>query len=186
MKLIPQAIPEVVLIEGPVFQDDRGAFLEAWREDQFAANELPTNWKQENISSSRFVGTVRGLHWQIAPYAQAKLIRVLTGRVFDVVVDLRKGSSTYLQRVEVELSASKNQQLLVPVGFAHGFCTLELNSSVLYKTSTFYAPSHERSLLWNDPKFAISWPVDHEKAILSAKDAAAPVFSSLTQSDVDF
>ena len=129
------------------------------------------------------VGTVRGLHFQLKPRAQGKLVRCLVGSILDVAVDIRKGSPTYGQHVKVELSADNGQQLWVPPGFAHGFCTLEPNSVIAYKVTDYYSPEHDRGLRWNDPALAIDWPVTEDKAILSTKDRVQPLLSEL---DADF
>ncbi len=125
-------------------------------------------------------GTVRGLHFQKPPFAQAKLVRVLNGKILDVVVDLRRSSASYGQHVAVELSDADDEQLLVPAGFAHGFCTLEPNTVVLYKVDAVYSAAHDRGLNWADPKLAIKWPVTAENAVLSDKDRKLPMLDELT------
>jgi len=133
---------------------------------------------QDNHSYSREAGTVRGLHFQRPPAAQAKLVRVTRGRILDVAVDVRRGSPTYGRWVGVELSAETGDQLFVPVGFAHAFCTLEAHTEVLYKVSALYDPDADAGLIWNDPDLAIPWPVSAEKAIVSRKDGELPRFES--------
>jgi dTDP-4-dehydrorhamnose 3,5-epimerase len=184
MKITPLALDGIMLVEGPVFEDARGAFLETWREDRFGQAGMATNWQQDNLSRSRLKGTIRGLHWQMPPFAQAKLVRVITGRILDVIVDIRRGSQTFGQAIGVELSGDVNQALLVPVGFAHGFCTLVDNTVVTYKTSAVYDPSSERSLRWASPDLNIAWPVNTQDAIISEKDGLAPVWADLAQEDL--
>jgi dTDP-4-dehydrorhamnose 3,5-epimerase len=170
----PLALPEIKLISAPRYGDQRGYFAETYVRRDFAAAGIPIEFVQDNESLSRAPGTVRGLHFQIAPFAQAKLIRVLTGRVFDACVDLRRSSPRYGRQATVELSAESGDQLFVPAGFAHGFCTLEPDTTVLYKVDAVYSAEHERGILWLDPTLAIPWPVAADAAILSAKDAALP------------
>jgi dTDP-4-dehydrorhamnose 3,5-epimerase len=170
----PLALPEIKLISAPRFADPRGYFAETYVRRDFAAAGISIEFVQDNESLSRPPGTVRGLHFQIAPFAQAKLIRVLTGRIFDVCVDLRRSSPRYGQHATVELSAESGDQLFVPAGFAHGLCTLEPDTTVLYKVDAVYSAEHERGMLWSDPALAIAWPVGPDAAILSAKDAALP------------
>jgi dTDP-4-dehydrorhamnose 3,5-epimerase len=173
------------LIEGPLlitpqlFGDDRGFFYESWNQRRFdEAVGAPTSFAQDNHSrSSR--GVLRGLHYQLEPEPQGKLVRCPLGAVFDVAVDLRRGSATFGQWVGAELSADNQQQLWVPVGFGHGFLTLSETAEVLYKASGFWSKTCERSLLWNDPQLAIAWPLDRlngDAPLLAEKDAAAPSF----------
>lgn len=179
-------------VEGPllltprVFQDDRGFFYESWNRRTFAeALGLPIEqspvFAQDNHSSSSF-GVVRGLHFQLEPEPQAKLVRCVVGEIFDVAVDLRQSSPTFGQSVGALLSASNHQQLWVPVGFAHGFMTLSDHAEVLYKASHFWSKDCERSLLWNDPALGLPWPLDRlggQEACLAAKDAGAPTLAEL-------
>lgn len=174
MEVIPQAIPEVLLIKPRKFEDSRGFFCETYNEARAKEAGIPTHFGQDNQSMSRAVGTIRGLHFQIGEMAQAKLVRVLQGRILDVAVDIRKGSPTYGQHVKVELSASGMEQLYVPVGFAHAFCTLEPDTEVFYKVTNLYSPAHEMGIIWNDPDLGIEWPVKAENAMLSDKDMKAP------------
>ena len=164
------AIPEVVLIEPKVFGDERGFFYESFSRKLFAAGTgVDFDFVQDNHSrSSR--GVLRGLHYQIQQ-AQGKLVRVVQGRVFDVAVDLRRSAPSFGQWVGVELSADNKHMLWVPPGFAHGFLTLSDTAEFVYKTTDYYAPAHERSLLWNDPQIGIRWPLDGEP-VLAKKDAA--------------
>lgn len=174
MEIIPQAIPEVLLLKPKKFEDSRGYFCETYNEGRAKDAGLPLHYGQDNQSLSRKVGTVRGLHFQIGEMAQAKLVRVLKGRILDVAVDIRKGSPTYGQHVKAELSASGMEQLFVPVGFAHAFCTLEPDTEVFYKVTNLYSPAHEMGILWNDPDLGIDWPVKAEDAALSDKDIKLP------------
>jgi dTDP-4-dehydrorhamnose 3,5-epimerase len=170
------AIPEVVEIIPPKHGDHRGFFSEVFKRPVLEAAGIAIDWMQDNQSFSADVGTVRGLHLQAPPFAQAKLIRVLRGAIFDVAVDLRKGSPDYGKWVAAELSGDKWNQLLVPVGFAHGFMTLTPDTEVLYKVSAPYSPVSEMAIRWDDPDLAIAWPRAGE-AILSGKDAVAPSFA---------
>ena len=163
------AIPDVKLITPRRFADDRGWFTETW-----SRNALDVDFCQDNQSLSHAIGTVRGLHFQKPPHAQAKLVSVLRGRILDVAVDIRRGSPTFGQHVAVELSAEDGNQLFVPRGFAHGFCTLERDTHVLYKVDAFYAPESDAGLYWADAALGITWPVDEAKAHLSPKDAKLP------------
>jgi len=174
LSIRPLALPEIKLISAPRFRDQRGYFAETYVQGDFAAAGIATDFVQDNESLSRAVGTVRGLHFQIPPFAQAKLIRVLTGRIFDACLDLRRSSPRYGRHVTVELSAETGDQLFVPAGFAHGFCTLEPDTTVLYKVDAIYSAEHERGIAWADPALAIPWPIGQDAAVLSAKDAALP------------
>lgn len=158
------------------FADRRGHFCETWNRDRLAEAGISIDFCQDNLSFSRPVGTVRGLHFQTPPFAQDKLISVLSGRILDVAVDLRDGAPTYGQHIVEELTAEGGEQLLIPKGFAHGFCTLEPDTTVFYKVSAPYAPAHDAGLLWNDPDLAIRWPVDATQAVLSEKDQHLPGF----------
>lgn len=170
----PTEIPEVVEVIPPRFGDHRGFFSEVFKREGFAAGGIDQDWVQDNQSYSRDVGTVRGLHFQVPPVAQAKLVRVLRGAIFDVAVDIRRGSPTYGQWVGVELSAEKWNQLLIPAGFAHCFMTVQPDTEVLYKVDAAWSREHERALLWNDPDLAIAWPDVGVPVTLSGKDAEAP------------
>ncbi len=172
-------IPAVKLIIPKVFEDPRGLFFEPYNQDRFALHGINLVFVQDNQSWSKDAGTVRGLHFQVEPKAQHKLVRVLQGRILDVAVDLRRASPTYGQWVSEELSADNRRQLLIPVGFAHGFCALDPDTVVFYKTTGHYSPEHELGLAWDDPSIAISWPVAPGKAILSEKDTRLPRFSEL-------
>ncbi|EFM11921.1 dTDP-4-dehydrorhamnose 3,5-epimerase [Paenibacillus curdlanolyticus YK9] len=172
MKIIHTKLDGVLVIETNVFGDHRGFFTESYNEEKFLAAGIDYKFVQDNHSLSSEAGTVRGLHFQLAPKAQTKLVRVVAGAIYDVAVDLRKDSSTYGQWVGVILSESNKRQLLVPQGFAHGFCTLTPNTQVLYKVDAYYSQEHDRGLLWNDPDIGIEWPTD--RVILSDKDKVHP------------
>ena len=174
MKSQPTAIPEVTLITPERFGDLRGYLSEVYRHDRLRQLGIEVDFLQDNISLSADVGTVRGLHFQITPMAQAKIVFVLRGAILDVAVDLRAGSPTFGQHVSAMLSEDNGHQLYVPVGFAHGFATLAPNTLVYYKISSLYTPELERGILWNDPDLAIEWPVSTDRAIVSARDKQQP------------
>jgi len=176
----PTDIPDVRIVTPRRFVDHRGSFSETYNRQRFLDAGIDVEFVQDNHSLSREVGTVRGLHFQIGPFAQAKLVSVLRGRILDIVVDLRKSSPTYGRHVPLELAAETGQQLFVPVGFAHGFCTLEPDTEVAYKVSAYYSPEHDRGLAWDDPDLGIPWPVRPESAILSDKDRTHPRLADLT------
>lgn len=179
LEVIPTAIPAVKIIVAKTFVDARGFFSEIHNRQRFAEHGIDLDFVQENHSLSVKAGTIRGLHFQSPPKAQDKLVRVLRGRILDVAVDLRSGSPTYGQWVAEELSAENRRQLLVPIGFAHGFCTLVPDTEVLYKVTDYYSPEHDLGVLWNDPRIAIEWPISPQNAILSDKDRVLPAFDSL-------
>ena len=175
MKFMPTRIPDVVLIEPQVFGDDRGFFMETWRAEAFSQAGLPATFVQDNHSRSRR-GSLRGLHYQLQQ-PQGKLVRVGIGSVFDVAVDLRKGSATFGEWVGAELSAENRLQMWVPPGFAHGFLVLSESADFLYKCTDYYHPASERVLAWNDPDIAIDWPLEPGMDILlSKKDMAGTRF----------
>lgn len=171
----------VYLIEPAVFGDNRGFFMESYNAEKFNSAGLNFNFVQDNHSLSVETGVIRGLHYQLNPKAQTKLVRVVAGAIYDVVVDIRKSSPTFGQWQGVILSAENKRQLLVPKGFAHGFCTLVPNTEVLYKVDEFYSPEHDRGILWNDPALAIDWPTS--KPILSDKDRKHPL---LKDAEINF
>jgi dTDP-4-dehydrorhamnose 3,5-epimerase len=177
MKVTPARVADVLIVEPRVFGDERGFFLESFNQKVF--NEAVGReiiFVQDSHSRSA-KNVVRGLHWQVAPKAQGKLVRVVHGEVFDVAVDLRDGSATYGQWAGEILSADNKKQLWIPPGFAHGFLTLSASADFLYKTTEYYSPEHERSLRWNDPTIAIAWPVTGD-VLLSPKDSVAPFLAS--------
>lgn len=175
------AIPDVRIIKARKFGDHRGFFSETWNRRSFAEAGIDIDFVQDNHSLSAEIGTLRGLHFQGPPHAQDKLVRVVKGRILDVAVDLRKSSPTFGKWVAAELSAEGWQQILVPIGFAHGFCTLEADTEVIYKVSNYYAPQADFGVSWNDPDLAIDWPVSADKVVLSDKDKVQPRFSELKQ-----
>ncbi len=174
MKVIATSIPDVLIVEPDMVDDERGFFFESWNAKEFRAKVgCDEPFVQDNHSRSRR-GVLRGLHYQVRQ-PQAKLVRVVRGRVFDVVVDLRKSSPTFGRWTGTDLSACNHRQSWIPVGFAHGFLVLSDSADVLYKTTDYYAPQHERCVIWNDPAIAIEWPRDI-KPLLSAKDQAGVLF----------
>lgn len=181
MQVTPLAIPEVKVITPRKFGDERGFFSETWSKRAFAGLGLPTEFVQDNHSLSRPVGVIRGLHFQIAPHAQDKLVRVLRGSILDIAVDIRRGSPTYGRHVTAVLSGENWSQLWVPKGFAHGFVTLEPDTEVAYKVTGDYAPDCDRGLAWDDVDLGIAWPVAPEAAILSPKDRTHPRLKDLPE-----
>ena len=173
-------IPDVILVEPEVFSDQRGFFMELYKRTDYLANNIPFDFVQVNMSFSRR-GVVRGLHYQLRPMEQGKLVTVLKGKIVDVAVDIRKGSPWFGKYVMVEISADKPQLLWIPPGFAHGFQALE-ESLVLYLVTKEYSPQHERCIAWNDPEVGIPWPI-REKVILSEKDKKCP---QLKQAETNF
>ncbi len=179
MDVIETRISGVKRVVPKRFGDARGWFSETFRVDALARAGIDCVFVQDNQSFSAPKGTIRGLHFQIAPQAQTKLVRVLSGAILDVAVDLRRDSATYGQHVAVTLDAEGGEQLLIPHGFAHGFCTLTPDTMVAYKVDAYYSPAHDRALVWNDPEVGIDWPVSDAEAILSDKDRKAPSLSEL-------
>ncbi len=173
------AIPGPVLVQPKRYGDHRGFVLETYSSRDFAALGVADDFVQDNHSLSAAAGTVRGLHFQLPPHAQAKLVRVLRGRILDIAVDLRRSSPHYGRHVAAELSAENAVQLYVPPGFAHGFCTLEADTEVAYKLTDFYAPECDRGLAWDDPALALPWPVRPAEAQLSDKDRRQPLLADL-------
>ncbi|MEJ0100732.1 MAG: dTDP-4-dehydrorhamnose 3,5-epimerase [Pseudomonadota bacterium] len=178
MKTTPTNLPEVLILEPAVYGDARGFFMESYNERAFsAAMGIAVHFVQDNHSRSA-CGVLRGLHYQLAPHAQGKLVRVTSGRVFDVAVDMRRGSSRFGQWAGVELSCENHRQLWIPPGFAHGFLVLSESADFLYKTTDYYAPQAERSVKWDDQSIGIRWPLAAgSKPTVSDKDAAARDFS---------
>ncbi|MEO6731247.1 MAG: dTDP-4-dehydrorhamnose 3,5-epimerase [Ferruginibacter sp.] len=173
MPFIKTAFPGLLVFEPKVFEDSRGYFFESYNEKTFSAEGVDIKFIQDNQAKSTY-GVIRGLHFQLAPYAQTKLIRVLSGNILDVVVDIRKGSPTHGQVYALELSAENKKQLLVPKGFAHGYSVLSETSEVLYKCDEFYNKQSEGGLLYNDPTLAIDWQIPADKAVVSDKDLVQP------------
>jgi dTDP-4-dehydrorhamnose 3,5-epimerase len=179
-QIVRTAIPEVWAIRPRVFPDNRGSFIETYNAKTFAEVGLELTFVQDNQSISTRKGTVRGLHFQIPPMAQAKLVRVLRGSILDVAVDLRRGSPTYGHHVSRMLSAANQEQLFIPIGFAHGFCTHEDDTVVLYKVSNSYSPAHERGVRWNDAVLAVDWGISEAEALLSVRDQTYPGLNELS------
>jgi dTDP-4-dehydrorhamnose 3,5-epimerase len=180
VQVTPLAIADVCLIAPKRFQDARGYFCETYQRDTFAAAGITVDFVQDNESLSVSTGTVRGLHYQAPPFTQAKLVRVLAGAVFDVAVDIRTGSPTFGKFVTATLSAENGEQLFIPEGFAHGFCSLADNTVLAYKVSAPYSKEHDFGVSWNDPDLAIPWPVPDADAVLSDKDAALPRLTDIS------
>lgn len=178
MNIIKTHIQDLVIIEPRVFGDVRGYFFESFSQKNFEEKVFNTTFVQDNESQSTF-GVLRGLHFQKSPFAQAKLVRAVKGKVLDVAVDLRVGSPTYGQHASVELSEENKRQFFVPRGFAHGFVVLSNEAIFQYKCDNYYAPQAEGSLLWNDPTLKIDWKIDTEKVILSEKDKISPLLKDL-------
>lgn len=172
-------ITDVLVIAPRIFRDERGFFSETYNQKTLAAAGFDQTFVQDNHSMSRERGVVRGLHFQINPEPQGKLVRVVRGAIFDVAVDIRHGSPTFGQHVSRVISADNWEQLWVPVGFAHGFCTIEPDTEVIYKVTGYYSPECDRGMAWNDPALGIDWPVAPNHAVLSAKDKAHPTLSEL-------
>jgi dTDP-4-dehydrorhamnose 3,5-epimerase len=170
----PLAIPEVKLLTPPRFADARGFFSETWSEARYRALGVPGPFVQDNHVLSRERGTVRGLHLQIAPFVQGKLVRVVRGAIWDVAVDVRRGSPTYGRHVAAVLSAENWQQFWVPGGFLHGYCSLEPDTEVIYKVTALWDRAAERAVAWDDPDLALPWPVSPAEAVLSDKDRGLP------------
>jgi dTDP-4-dehydrorhamnose 3,5-epimerase len=181
MLIEPTAIPEVRLITPKRHGDHRGFLSEVYSRRALAAAGIDIDFVQDNHTMTALAGTVRGLHYQLPPMAQAKLVRVTRGAIYDVAVDLRRRSPTFGRHVGAIVSAEAWNQILVPVGFAHGFCTLTPDTEVIYRLSNDYAPTHERGLLWNDEALRIEWPVESDAAILSDRDRKNPRLADLTE-----
>ncbi|GLI19871.1 dTDP-4-dehydrorhamnose 3,5-epimerase [Tepidanaerobacter syntrophicus] len=181
MKVINTAIEGIYIIKPQVFEDPRGWFMETYSKEKLAKQGIDIDFIQDNHSFSTNRGTIRGLHFQINPKAQAKLVRCTRGRILDVAVDIRKGSPTYKKWVSVELSEENKKQLFIPKGFAHGFATLTDNVEIQYKVDEYYSPENDRSIRFDDPEINVDWGI--ENPILSEKDMKAPL---LKDSDNNF
>lgn len=181
MKVIELKLDGASIIEPVVHGDNRGFFMESYNEQAFKQNGIHHNFIQDNHSLSAETGVLRGLHYQLNPKAQTKLVRVLRGAIYDVIVDIRKNSPTFGQWVGVILSEDNKRQLLVPKGFAHGFCTLGPSTQVLYKVDEYYSPENDRGILWSDPSLGIDWPTT--SPILSDKDKRHPL---LKDAEINF
>lgn len=178
MEITPTSLKEVLIIEPKVFEDPRGFFMETYHQSRYAQHGIPSRFVQDNLSFS-VRGTLRGLHYQLTR-AQAKLVQVITGEIFDVAVDIRTGSATFGQWAGVRLSGENRRQLFIPQGFAHGFCVLSESAHFSYKCSDVYAPEDEAGILWSDPDIRIDWPV--ADPIISEKDKALPCLSDMPPS----
>ncbi|MEK3838566.1 MULTISPECIES: dTDP-4-dehydrorhamnose 3,5-epimerase [unclassified Paenibacillus] len=183
MKFIKTHLEDVLVVEPAVFGDHRGWFMETYSEAKFHEQELRYQFVQDNQSYSAVKGTLRGLHFQLNPKAQTKLVRCTRGSIFDVAVDIRQGSPSYGKWFGIELNAENKKQLLIPKGFAHGFMTLTEDVEVQYKCDELYAPECDGGILWNDPDIAIEWPMD-VIPVLSAKDEQAPLLKDVTHNFV--
>ena len=179
MEVVETDLPGVVVLTPKKFGDHRGFFSEVYNRSLFAKAGIDVDFVQDNHSLSAETGVVRGLHYQLNPMAQAKLIRVVRGAILDVVVDVRRDSPTFGKHVKEILSTENWRQVYVPVGFAHGFATLAPNTEVVYKVTSYYSPTHERGLRWNDPALGIDWGIDESRAVLSERDRKHPVLSEL-------
>ncbi len=179
MNVIKTELPGVVILEPQVFGDARGWFMESWSKKKMEAMGISVDFVQDNHSFSAEKGTLRGLHYQLNPMAQAKMLRVSRGVIFDVAVDIRRGSPTYAKWVGVELSAENYRQLFIPRGFAHGFITLTDDVEVQYKADNFYSPDCDGNIRWDDPEIGVVWPISPR--VLSDKDSSAPLLSERTE-----
>ena len=182
MNVIQTEIPGVVIIEPKIFGDSRGYFYESFSEREFVEKVCDTHFVQDNQSKSCY-GVVRGLHFQKPPHTQAKLVRVIKGRVLDIAVDVRKGSPTYGKHVAVELTEDNHRQFFIPKGFAHGFAVLSEEAVFQYKCDNYYAPQSEGAIAWNDPDLGIDWGIPEAKVLLSEKDSKHPC---LKDADIPF
>lgn len=174
MNVTELAIAGVKLVVPRKISDSRGHFSETWNQRDFADAGIEVDFVQDNVSLSRAAGTVRGLHYQKPPMVQAKLVRAVRGSLFDVAVDLRRASPTYGRHVSAILTGERGEQLFIPAGFAHGFCTLEPDTEVAYKISGFYSREHDTGIFWNDPDIGIDWPLQGREPVLSEKDRHLP------------
>ncbi|MDP5275507.1 dTDP-4-dehydrorhamnose 3,5-epimerase [Chengkuizengella axinellae] len=170
-------LPGVFIVETPSFEDHRGFFMEVYQKHKFHNAGLSANFIQDNHSFSKDAGVIRGLHYQLNPKAQTKLVRAATGVIIDIAVDIRKGSPTFSKWISVILSEYNKRQLYIPKGFAHGFCTLTTNTNVIYKVDEQYSPELDRGIAWDDPDIGIEWPITHP--ILSSKDKKHPLLKEV-------
>lgn len=178
----PQKIKDIILIKPKLFGDNRGFFMECYKKSEFAANGIDVEFKQDNHSKSAAY-VLRGLHYQAKPYVQAKIVRCVKGRIYDIAVDIRPNSETFGQYVKFELSEENKKMLYIPEGFAHGFVVLSDEAEILYKTSKEYTPQADRGILWNDKDLNIDWGIDFEP-VLSEKDKVQPKFSEINMGEV--
>lgn len=176
MKVTPLVLEGALTLSPAMHQDHRGFFAEIFRRSVASVHEFDLDYVQENVSYSASKGTIRGLHWQAKPAAQAKLVRVNAGSILDVIVDIRPASPTFGSHLAIRLDALSLTQIFVPTGFAHGFCTLESDTVVAYRVNAYFSAEHERGIRFDDPHLNIAWPIAGEQAITSAKDQALPLF----------
>jgi dTDP-4-dehydrorhamnose 3,5-epimerase len=181
MQVIETAIPDVKVLLPKKFGDNRGFFSEIYSRKAFEAAGIRSDFVQDNHSLSAEVGVVRGLHFQLSPMAQDKLVRVVRGAILDVAVDIRRSSATFGRHVAEVISAENWKQILIPAGFAHGFRTLEPNTEVIYKVTNFYSPEHDRGIRWNDPAVGIDWGVTESQAVLSERDRKHPLLAEAAE-----
>lgn len=181
MKIVEAEIPAVKMVYPRRINDHRGFFSEIYRKSVFGEHGIELEFLQENHSLSRLPGTVRGLHFQSHPMAQAKLVRVVKGAAFDVAVDIRHGSPTFGRHVAAHLSATEGNNIFIPEGFAHGFCTLEPDTEVVYRVSRYWDREHDLGLMWCDPALDVQWPVAPERAIVSERDRSLPLLGDLPE-----
>lgn len=174
MKIFETKLNGVIIIAPFVFDDNRGFFFESYSKSKYEKKGIFNTFVQDNQSLSKNKGTIRGMHYQLLPKAQSKLIRVISGEMVNYVVDIRKGSPTFAQHISITLTAKNKKQLYIPKGFANGFCTLSDNCEIIYKVDDYFSPEHDRCFLWNDPDINIDWPV--KEPILSERDKNAPLF----------
>jgi dTDP-4-dehydrorhamnose 3,5-epimerase len=179
MQIAGTEIVDVKLITPVRHVDSRGFFSEVFKENVLREHGIAVRFVQDNHSLSGSQGVIRGLHFQTPPFAQAKLVRVTAGSILDVAVDIHWGSPSFGRHVAVVLSGSEGNQIFIPEGFAHGYCTLERDTEVIYKVSAYYSPEHDRGLLWNDPALAIEWPIPADRALVSDRDQKHPVLARL-------
>lgn len=179
MQVIPTEIPDVKVLVPKRFKDARGFFSETYNRETLRGSGIHAEFVQDNHSLSVEKGVVRGLHYQIAPMAQDKLVRVISGAILDVAVDIRRASPTFGRHVAVKVSSEEWNQIYVPIGFAHGFVTLEANTQVIYKVTAPYSPTHERGIRWNDPELKIDWAIAEKDAVLSERDRKHPMFKGV-------
>jgi dTDP-4-dehydrorhamnose 3,5-epimerase len=179
MQIVETEIADVKLIKPLRHVDSRGFLSEVFKEQVLQEHGIDVHFVQDNHSLSKNKDVVRGLHFQIPPFAQAKLVRVIAGSIFDVAVDIRSGSPSFGRHVAVVLSASEGDQIFIPAGFAHGYCTIEPESEVVYKVSAYYSAEHDRGILWNDPALGIAWPLSANEALISDRDRNNPLLSDL-------
>jgi dTDP-4-dehydrorhamnose 3,5-epimerase len=176
MDVTTTALPGVLILKPKRFHDPRGFFCEIYNRSRLAGTDIRADFVQDNLSVSKSPGTLRGLHFQREPFAQAKLVSIMQGKILDVVVDLRRGSPTFGRHISILLSADEGNQVFVPVGFAHGFLTLEPDTMLCYKVSAFYSPEHDAGIRFDDERLGIDWELAHSSIVMSEKDRQLPAF----------